>query len=165
MSARLDALIGHDYSVRRFAELAPHYQLAIVWRTVMECDGWQDIPTPEWTNEDDAKAGLASLMPEYVDRHGEELFGIVTLSSEGLIAAVMRDEEIASSYASWEDYHAAYTRGPTPKHPEANRWPVLLSSDDSETIWDGWHRFHSYIRDGAQDIPAVFYPLEHHNIS
>lgn len=43
MSARMDALIGHDYSVRRFAELAPHYQLAIVWRTVMECDGWQDV--------------------------------------------------------------------------------------------------------------------------
>lgn len=30
---------------------------------------------------------------------------------------------------------------------------------------DGWHRFHSYMRDGAVEIPVLFYPLEHHLVA
>jgi len=39
---------------------------------------------------------------------------------------------------------------------------VLLSSDAYETILDGWHRFHSYVRDGASEIQAVFNVSDHH---
>jgi hypothetical protein len=165
MTARMDSLIEDSYSIVKFADLPTPYQMAIVWRTVMECDGWEEVSIPEWKSEVEAKAGLALLLPQYVELYGEELFGTVTLSADALKSSVMRDEQIAAGYAGWDDYHADYTRGRTPKHPEADRWPVLLSYDDHETLWDGWHRLHSYIRDGAVEIPAVFNPLEHHLVA
>jgi len=42
---------------------------------------------------------------------------------------------------------------------------VLLSYDNYETLTDGWHRLHSYMRDGADEIPALFYPLSHHLVA
>jgi hypothetical protein len=39
---------------------------------------------------------------------------------------------------------------------------VILSSSDDETLQDGWHRLHSYVRAGHADIPAVFYPEQRH---
>jgi hypothetical protein len=38
---------------------------------------------------------------------------------------------------------------------------VLLSYNYA-TIWDGWNRFNSYLRDGATEIQAMFYPQKHH---
>ena len=165
MTARMDSLIENGYTIEKFSDLPKPYQMAIVWRTVMECDGWDEVLIPDWKSEDEAKAGLSLLIPNYVELYGEELFGTVTLSAEALKSSVMQDEDIASSYASWEDYHAAYTRGSTPTHPEADRWPVLLSYDNYETLTDGWNRFHSYMRDGVEEIHALFYPLEHHLVA
>lgn len=165
MTARMDDLIGDTYAVVKFADLPTPYQMAIVWRTVMECDGWDGVPIPDWQSEDEAKTGLALLLPKFVELYGEELFGTVTLSADALKSSVMQDEDIASSYSTWEDYHAAYTRGRTPAHPETDRWPVILSYDNYETLTDGWHRFHSYMRDGVEEIHALFYPLEHHLVA
>lgn len=163
MTARMDTLIGESYSIQKFADLPQHYQMAIAWYNVMECEGWEDISTPEWETDAEAKAGLAALLPKYVEKYGEDLFGTITLSANALTASVMRDEDIADSYQSWDDYHTDYVRGgDVQAHPKANRWPVLLSYDNYETLWDGWHRFHSYIRDGDVEIPAIFHPMDHH---
>ncbi len=165
MTARMDELIEGAYVLARFADLPTPHQMAIVWRTVIECDGWGDVPIPDWKTEDEAKTGLGQLLPKYIEQYGEELFGTVTLTADTLKSSVMQDEDIASSYASWEEYHEAYTRGFTPTHPESGRWPVILSYDDYETLTDGWNRFHSYMRDGVEEIHALFYPLEHHLVA
>lgn len=163
MTARMDTLIGDRYSILRFADLPTHCQIAMAWYAVMECSEWQEVAVPDWATDEQAKAGLALLLPKYIELYGEELFGIVTLSADALISSVMQDEDIAGGYASWDEYHASYIGGgDVPEHPKADRWPVLLSYDNYETLWDGWHRFHSYVRDGATEILAIFNPEKHH---
>jgi len=119
---------------------------------------------PNWESDEETKAGLVMLMPKYVERYGEELFGLVSLSVDALKVSIMQDEDFASSWDSWEKFCASYGTGPS-DHPEDNRWPVLLSYDNYSTIWDGWNRFNSYLRDGATEIQAMFYPQEHHLVA
>jgi hypothetical protein len=49
-----------------------------------------------------------------------------------------------------------------PEHGPDDRWPVLLSDQDFETLRDGWHRFSSYVRGGHTDIPTIFPPKTRH---
>lgn len=159
--ARMDMLIGNRYSILKFADLPEHCQMATLWFNVIEGGRWDDVAIPDWASDEDAKAGLRKLLPEYVERYGEVLFGLITLSVDALKASIMQDEDFASSWGSWEEFHASYGTGPS-LHPAENRWPVLLSYDNYATIWDGWNRFNSYIRDGAVEVEAMFYPQEHH---
>ena len=56
-----------------------------------------------------------------------------------------------------DDYAAWYAEATdVPDHGPDQRWPVLLSDNDEETLVDGWHRLHSYLRAGHADIPCVF---------
>ncbi len=164
MTARMDTLIGNSYSILKFADLPAHCQLATIWFNVIEGCGWDDVAIPDWETYDDAKAGLLMLLPKYVERYGEEFFGLVTLSVDVLKESIMQDEDFASSWESWEKFHKSYGTGPS-DHPKDNRWPVLLSFDNYSTIWDGWKRFNSYLRDGATEIQAMFYPQEHHLVA
>lgn len=90
----------------------------------------------------------------YQDEPWGESFGIGKLPTRPLIDEVMHDEELAD-YPSWAAYHAWYlSLGRVPAHRE--RWPVILSKDNYETLEDGWHRFHSYVRDGRRVIPVIW---------
>ena len=158
---RSHALIGENYQILPFAELPLPYQMAMVWYMAIDGEAW-DCPElfdlPEIT-----KADVEKRMPHFIEHYGTRPFGVVTLSSETLKSAVMDDEEIASSFSSWEDYHEWYTsHSDMPAHGHENRWPVILWNGNTETLQDGWHRFHSYIRDGHSDIPVIFYPERQH---
>jgi len=105
------------------------------------------------------KRDFTSMLPFFVKEHGSEMFGYVEIPIEDLIEAVMHDEEIGEQFQTFEDYHDWYlSQGHMPRHGPRGRWPVILSSFDEETLQDGWHRFHHYIRQGARMIPAVYYP-------
>lgn len=161
ITARMDLLISDDYTIQRFADLPTPYQLAIVWHMAVDGEAWDgvDLSSLSWS---DPKPGLLDLLPKYVDLYGDTRFGTSFLGTEAVQNSVMRDAEISEDYGSWEEYHAAYLSAGAPKHPESDRWPVILSDDDSETLHDGWRRFHSYVRDGAAGIPSVFFPGNHH---
>lgn len=162
MTARIDSLIAEGYSVLRFSELPTPFQLAIVRYMALEGDAWDGVDLSAYSS-DYLESSLVELLPLFVDTYGSVQFGSVCLSAEAVAAAVMRDEEIADSHACWDDYHKWYLAGgDIPSHPAAERWPVILSTASCETIKDGWHRFHSYMRDGAVEIPAVFFPRKHH---
>ena len=162
MSARLDSLIGNSYSVLQFADLPVPSQLAIVWYLAVDCGAWDAVDLSLYS-ADHLESSLVDLLPKYVNEYGAELFGSVCLATSALASAIMKDEEIADSHSSWEDYHKWYLScGDIPTHLATERWPVLLSSDAYETILDGWHRFHSYVRDGASEIQAVFNVSDHH---
>lgn len=160
-TARMDSLIGRRYSILKFADLPVHCQISTLWFNVIEGSGWSDVAIPVWRDDKEAKAGLIALLPEYIDHYGEVYFGLVTLSVDELKASIIQDEDFSSTWKNWEEFHASYGTGPS-DHPADNRWPVLLSYDNYETIWDGWHRFNSYIRDGATEVEAMFYPQMHH---
>jgi hypothetical protein len=83
-------------------------------------------------------------------------FGIATASMTDLIDAIMDDDELVDAFDSWAAYHAWYMkRGGVPHHK--TRWPVILSRFDDETLEDGWHRLHSYYRDGDDTVPVIWY--------
>jgi hypothetical protein len=89
----------------------------------------------------------------YRDEPWGELFGIGKLPTRALIDEVMRDEEL-DDWPSWREYHAWYlSLGHVPFHQQ--RWAVILSKDNYETLEDGWHRFHSYVRDNRRVVAAV----------
>lgn len=161
MITRMDSLIANKYSVQRFADLPTHYQLAIVWFMAVDGEAWDavDLSTIEC---DDLKPALTKLLPKYVELYGETLFGSIALDATAVQSAVMCDEDISDLYSTWDEYHSKYVSIDTPEHPEECRWPVILSADDYETLRDGWHRFHSYVRDGAAEIPAIFFPKDRH---
>lgn len=161
--SRLDSVLAEGYSIHRFSDLALPFQKAIVWFMAVDGDAWDRVELPSTGDAEAFKSALWELLPQFVEHYGGIQFGKACLAKAALVESVMSDEEIAHFHACWDDYHSWYIRRcEIPNHPEAGRWPVILSSDPSETIRDGWHRFHSYMRDGAAEIPAVFFPKAHH---
>lgn len=128
------------------------HQLAITHYFANDCGSW-----------DYFYDGDNVLLHEYVRMYGESPFGVIDIPAHRLKQAIMTDPELTTQYSSWEEYSAWYCGvGDVPEHGLKKRWPVILSQDNSETLLDGWHRFHSYVRSGCADIPAVFFPAVRH---
>lgn len=161
MTDRLDSLIGDDYTVMRFADMPVPYQLSVIWFMAVDGEAWDGVDITSYSC-DDIKPALTDLRLKYVELYGDTLFGSAFLSATAIQDSIMLDAEIAESFSSWDEYHADYLSGGAPAHPVWDRWPVILSSDESETLRDGWHRFHSYVRDGAAAIHTVFFPEDRH---
>lgn len=165
MTTRMDSLIKDDYKIQRFSDLPTPYQMAIIWFMAVDGQAWDDVDLSV-VPCDDIKNVIVELLPKYIELYGEKLFGTVILHSSVIQNAIMCDTEISESFSNWEDYHSDYLRGgDIPKHYKTGRWPVILSNDDSETLCDGWHRFHSYMRDGAVEVDTIFFPEYHHIIA
>lgn len=147
----------HGGKVMPFRKLPPAAQLAIAHYMAINGDAW-DLPweparMPVRTEE------IRRMMPFFLEEYGDEPFGLVNIPTQALVEAVSQDDFFAGEWASFEEYHAWYvSHGGVPHHPKTNRWPVILSSFEDETLQDGWHRFHSYYEQGARTIPAVYYP-------
>jgi hypothetical protein len=154
MTYRIDSLVADNYTVKSFADLPHHYQMALVWFMSIDGDAWDGVDITSSTN-DDVKKEITELMPKYIELYGKTEFKIATLNVQTIQNSIMCDEEISESFSNWDEYHKWYLSGATPKHPQNNRWPLILSNDDSETIRDDWHRFHSYVRDGATEIDVI----------
>jgi len=152
---RMNSLISNDYIVKTFSELPTPFQMAIIWYMAVEGDAWDKVDLPN-INEDNFKNRFNDFLPDFVKNYGDKKLGVAYLNSDKICNSVMHDPEIAEEFSSWSEYHSWYTSGSTPNHPDNDLWPVILS-DDSETIHDGWHRFHSYIRKNIATIPAVFF--------
>ncbi len=92
--------------------------------------------------------------------HGREWFLRAEIPTPVMKAEALRSLE--DRWPDWESYHRHYLKhAVVPHHGPENRWTVLLSGDpEDEFPFDGWHRFHSYVRDGHATIPAVLHLRE-----
>lgn len=163
MKSRMDDLVGKNYRILAFRDLPVAHQLGIAHYLAVDTDGWSALHDADSLDLTNPIHALQASLHEYVHVYGDELFGVIDLPAQAVKEAVMADEDRADGNASWEDYTAAYCAGgDVPQYGHDNRWPVILSNDNYETLWDGWHRFHSYMRSGCTDIPAVFFPAERH---
>ncbi len=158
--SRMDDLIsGKNYQILCFRDLPATHQLALVRNMAVDGDAWEVFYDDSCFDN----TALIDALPDYVREYGDGVWGAVTLPSGCVKKAVMADEDIESSFSCWEDYAAWYCKADdVPHHDHENRWPVILSSEDYETLLDGWHRLHCYMRDGHKDIPAIFHPDEQH---
>lgn len=77
--------------------------------------------------------------------------------AEHVKAKVMEgDPTTEEGHPSWDAYHQQYLGGDeVPHHPADKRWPVIVDDANRNYIDDGYHRFHSYVRDGAATIPTM----------
>jgi hypothetical protein len=101
---------------------------------------------------DNAKKAIITLNNEASGEkiHGNKRFGYVEVPIEAIISLI-------ESYKEWypfQDYHREYINaGDIEFHKET--WAIIL--DDEEVIFDGWHRFHSYVEQRIKIIPCVIY--------
>lgn len=98
-------------------------------------------------------AGWKSLIALADQVWADRLYKISTLSLEAAIHHVWDNSpSLQEEYASFEEYHKWYVDGgDIPDHTSSD-WPVLSSPDGSEALLDGWHRFHSYVKQGFSNV-------------
>lgn len=97
-----------------------------------------------------------STKPTENDRdHGRDLFLRGELPTP--VATALAFESLEKGWPDFPAYHAWYLANDrVPTHGPKNRWPSIVSGDpEDEFFWDGWHRFHSYVRDGHPTVPVI----------
>jgi hypothetical protein len=146
--------------VMPYRDLPRPAQLAMAWYMAVDGEAWELPPEypPYVTGLREIKKNFSGMLSWFVKTYGKRKFGYVEIPADVLIESIMEDPEIKEQFKGFEDYHRWYVRqGHMPDHESRNRWPVILSHDDEETLQDGWHRFHEYVRQGARVIPALYY--------
>lgn len=161
----MNLLEKSGYEIKRFADLDLPSQMAIVWYMAFDGEAWAHIDYERTAvfDREAAKDSIRTAMPKYVAEHGSTLFGVSKFSVEDFKIAIMAGGEVAEDFTSWESYQDWYVGcSDVPSHGNIGRWPAIVSGFDDEILQDGWHRTHSYIRNGDTDIPVIFYPEEKH---
>lgn len=125
-----------------YRKLSVPAQLAIARYMAVDGEAWT-LPM-NWT-----KRNFRKLLRHFRSEYGHVKFGYVILQMTELLKAIEKDGIDIGEYVKG---------GYTPLHPKANRWPVILSGFNDETLQDGWHRLRDYLGQGAITVPAVYYP-------
>lgn len=89
-----------------------------------------------------------------MDIYGNTIFGYVEIPRIELEKAINSIGNFDNE--SFEEYHQWYmSGGDIPEHTEV--WAVILDSDirTDEILLDGWHRFHCYVEQGVEILPAI----------
>jgi hypothetical protein len=125
---------------RPFGELAPHEQqaVALYHRQMLE----------------EGNAPQGSTTGDYLYEPRQEPRG------DFINRYMDADDEFKREYgrgaADWEAHHQdTVARHPIPAYPPEGRWPLIVSDANPNYIDDGYHRMHSYMRDGATEIPTI----------
>lgn len=167
---------GFEFS--KYRDLPDHYQMAMAWYMAIDGEAWCDIIDydkliPRKLNTIDLqtlhsryKEELRRLLPKFIEVYGEVEFGIAKWSTDSLLTSIAKDDAFVEDGRTPDETKILF-REPikgyyTTNHPESNRWPVILSNHNDETLQDGWHRFHIYVSAGHEDIPVIFYPTDWH---
>ena len=86
--------------------------------------------------------------------HNEYKYKLYEVSMEQAIKNIMSYDELGSSYSTFEEYHKDYSCVGLPNHKK--QYPVFHEPEnDYEWLSDGWHRLHSYYRNGFKSVPAM----------
>lgn len=176
---RIDALHGGAYEIVAFRDLPMPYKMAMAWYMAVDGEAWGEFldyrklhrAMPDQAVDQAGwhafwKDVLVEAMPLFDAHHGDEQFGVALVPTEAVLASIVDDEVLEDEDLTLEDLRERYGSGANhegyPEHGPVDRWPVILSSTDDETLQDGWHRFGSYVKSGHEDIPAIFYPQARH---
>lgn len=172
--SRLDRLIG-DFDLVPFRDLPVPYKMSIAWYMAIDGEAWVDVingfPFPDHDASqpefhDYWKQALTEMMPHFDEAYGDVYFGVTTLATDDVLASIAKDEVNVMEGIDLDEVHKRYASGGNhsayPDHGPNDRWPVVLSSHEDETLQDGWHRFGAYAGAGHLDVPAFFYPDDRH---
>lgn len=169
---RIDELLGDDYELVRFRDLPEPHRMAMAWYMGVDGEAWLDVVGIDLDlgrgREGIArqKAMLRRKLPAIDRRYGDVVFGVVDLRMEAMLEAMVDDRWAQEEGLDLEGVRARHAsespQADYPEHGPNDRWPVILSNIDRDTLDDGWNRFAAYVRNGHDDVPALFYPAERH---
>lgn len=172
-------LFEQGFEFVKYRDLPVPHQMAIAWYMAVNGEAWDDIidhdqiDLPEDVeNSDDPrwhstyKAALEKLLPRFVRKYGKVEFGVATWDTESLITSIAGDDTFKEDGIDLNGTRAWFKTPMqnyfTTSYPETDRWPVIMSGFEDETLQDGWHRFHIYVANGHPDIPVIFFPEKWH---
>lgn len=137
---RLSLALSHGARMKRFRDAPSAYHSYRSY--IEELQEFVEVPD-EWVLVGEiptevAKSEVMRSLIEGSEREGEE-----------------------PRWICFDHYHAWYANvTPVPDYPFEGRWPSqLMLEDDEDFFWDGWHRFHSYVRSGHPTVP-YYTPLD-----
>ena len=154
-------------SITKVGALPFEAQCALAWYMSVDGEGWEvpeicRVGAPPIDFTDAVRQGA-------YDAHRNERIGFHPgISVVDLKKAVMLDCDMQDyPHQNFEQYHERYLNIARPVDHDVTKplWPIVLASvpkneDDAhyfETLQDGWHRFHCYVRKGVQKIPALYF--------
>jgi len=157
--------------IHKYKDLPQEAQLAIAHYMGVDGEAW-DLGVFEgvdssWTHQqraDNIVANLKKALPEIVQAHADFELGLVTVPTAELIELWGEiDSDATQDFdGDFDAYHVWYQKF---RHQHDGRgggdnptWPVILSGFHDELLEDGWHRFHQYIENGAEEITCLWYP-------
>lgn len=164
-----------------FAKLPLLYQMAIIHYMVIDGEGWDSPDQSEMKlvsrSTDERGGGLINLrkIQRWIKKHldfwikanGKEQFGMVEVPTDDfckLIFEAHKNDLCGDDFKSFDEYHRWYINSCLWKDSDkhySKAWPAILGDDwnfkQYEILQDGWHRFHSYVKQGKKTIPLVYY--------
>lgn len=169
-------LYEQGFEIVKFRELPMSHQMAICWHMTVDGSAWSDVidydkhSMPDSADSSDAildkahKSILQQHMPDFLDRYGDLEFGVATWKTNALLETVASDEGFSDMGLdrTREHFQQTITGYHITAYSPVDRWPIIMSDEDYETIHDGWHRFQIYVSNGHTDIPVIFHPSEWH---
>lgn len=110
-------------------------------------------------NQNKIAGQIEEILPTIIERKGDSEFGIVDVLTKELIREMWGTNSLlVEEYDTFEEYHEWFVSSDSGYMRDNPTWPVILSSFDDELLQDGWHRFHSYVKIGAEKITCIWYP-------
>lgn len=155
------AIEEHDGEILAYRNLSPPAQCALAHYRAIDRNDWErpaSIPflmkarTPQFIKT------LRRARIDFVRRHGDEEFGVVTFPRQVAIDLCWATMEPYQNYPSFAKYHRWYLGHVTDKHPPEDRWPAILDWQGAAFLQDGWHRFHRYLDLGVEELEFLYYP-------
>lgn len=112
-------------------------------------------------------------LDHYMTEHGQvglgsdDLIWVFQVKMESL-KEYIGNVAVSQGYKSFEHYHEFYKENVLSKEPDRGKpadsesiWPIILDSFYGEGIQDGLHRFHQYVDEGVEIVPALAFVDEY----
>lgn len=136
----------------------------------MSIDGeaWES-PNEEPPNFHKKKAFLSWMkrnLPFWVKKYGSRKFGMMNIPMTEFCDLVIKCHALyngEADFKTFQEYHEWYVGECLWSNSDEHynqTWPSILGSainEDYEVLQDGWHRFHSYVKQGKKVMPIIYY--------
>lgn len=158
MSKLLSEIVKEKGKNYLFPELPVEAKKALIHYYCLEMEStheeWEELNNLGYNEDNGIDWNMLFLVFDKAwSRYNYTLYEMPT---EDLVTYLMEmdDSFIKEEHESFEAYHKWYVEPSLPRYGKTERWPSIAISDD-EGIWDGWHRFHSYYREGHETMPLI----------
>jgi hypothetical protein len=127
----------------------PPREIALEWGS------FDDLP--DFAKDAIRHQGDSSTPEEFEAYARERQWQYARVPTEMMAERIMAaDPDLVADHGTFEDYHAWYVgRGNVPDHGDSY-WPSIEAQPGTgEYLFDGWHRFHSYVAKGMKNVPLL----------